>query len=103
MTALELTTWSGVDKGGPFLLMFGHIDTAETPDVMQWGRIGHDGRLHGYGAATYTDADTFEVSGTDQFQTFIARAANGACDFSITSDELTLVMDGVTIIVRQET
>lgn len=102
MTALELTTWTGVDRGGAFLLMFGHIDTDATPDVMNWSRLGPDGKFQGFGTATYVDADTFLVAG-EQFTTLIANASNGNCDFSIASTVLTLVMDGYTIKAQQET
>lgn len=102
MTALELTTWAGVDHGGPFILMFGHIDTAATPDIMNWSRIGPDGKIQGFGTASHVDADTFTVGGDDR-ATLISNAINGACDFSIASAVLTLVMDGKTLKVRQET
>lgn len=101
MTALELTTWTGVDKGGSFLLMFGHIDTAATPDVLNWSRIGTDGKYQGFGTASYVDVDTFTVAGSD-LATFIATAINGDCDFSITSEVLTLTMGGVTIKAQLE-
>lgn len=103
MTALELTNWSGVDKGGSFLLMFGHINTTPDPDEMRWTRLRPDGIIAGEGLCSYVDADTFLVEKDDKGYSFIAGADPGNCDFSITSDVLTLTMDSTTIKLRQVT
>lgn len=103
MTDLELTNWTGVDAGGPFLLMFGHIDTDEDPDVMGWAKISSDGNIIVCGSAEYIDADEFMVYARQGANNnLIAKADNGGCTWSITDSVLTLEMDGVTIKVKQE-
>jgi len=103
MTDLELTSWIGVDSGGAFLLMFGHIDTSGATDVMSWAKVAPEGLTLARGIATYVDADTMEISSLNKtISNFIRGIDDGDCDWSISSDILTLEMNNVVVKIKME-
>lgn len=105
MTDLELTNWIGVDSGGAFLLMFGHINTAVSPNTMHWAKISPEGYTLCRGVCYYVDADTISVENQMNNGTknnFITNAENGNCDWSIADTVLTLTMGGITCKLNAE-
>lgn len=90
MTSLELTTWSGVSKEyGPFLLMFGSINTTPTPDEMVFSLVAPSGKEMAKGLCVYESASSFDVVDNGEAD-LIPGDDDANCDYAIASDILTI-------------
>ena len=98
MDELELKTYIGVDGGGPFMLMFGHIQN----NVLSWSRLTPLGHQQGFGTGTADDASHFDMA-TIGPQIFINKIGPGSVTFTISGDELTLTQGSTTAIVKEQT
>lgn len=92
MTSLELTNWTGVDDDGPFIIMFGHIDS----NNMFYSKFSEKAVNIANGVCIYDSVSSFTVR-EDGDSTLIPGRSGTVVSYSIAAEVIAMTQGGKTI------